>query len=64
MDIHIGKWFTPSIGARVGYAGLQAKRLDLCRNALRQERRRRPVPGKKFGVMYLHADAMWNSRTP
>ena len=25
MDIHVGKWFTPSIGARVGYAGLQAK---------------------------------------
>ena len=23
MDIHVGKWFTPSIGARVGYAGLQ-----------------------------------------
>lgn len=46
MDIHVGKWFTPSIGARVGYAGLQGQRLDLCRNALRQERRRRPCSGK------------------
>ena len=26
--------------------GLAGQRLDLCRNALRQERRRRPVPGK------------------
>lgn len=25
LDIHVGKWFTPSIGARVGYSGLQAK---------------------------------------
>lgn len=25
LDIHVGKWFTPSIGARVGYTGLQAK---------------------------------------
>ena len=22
LDIHVGKWFTPSIGARVGYTGL------------------------------------------
>lgn len=25
LDIHVGKWFTSSIGARVGYTGLQAK---------------------------------------
>ena len=60
LDINIGKWFTPSVGARIGYSGINAKgwtsgqtlyAKDLCENNVYNE---------KFGVSYLHADLMWN----
>ena len=59
MDIHVGKWFTPSIGARVGYAGLQAKGWTSA-GTLYAKSADGGLFREKFGVMYLHADAMWN----
>ena len=59
MDIHVGKWFTPSIGARVGYAGLQAKGWTSA-GTLYAKSADGSLFREKFGVMYLHADAMWN----
>ena len=59
MDIHVGKWFTPSIGARVGYAGLQAKGWTTA-GTLYAKSADGGLFREKFGVMYLHADAMWN----
>lgn len=59
LDIHVGKWFTPSIGARVGYAGLQAKGWTTA-GTLYAKKADGNLFQEKFGVMYLHADAMWN----
>ena len=59
LDIHVGKWFTPSIGARVGYAGLQAKGWTTA-GTLYAKSADGGLFREKFGVMYLHADAMWN----
>lgn len=56
MDIHVGKWFTPSIGARVGYAGLQAKGWTSA-GTLYAKSADGGLFREKFGVMYLHADA-------
>ena len=59
LDIHVGKWFTPSIGARVGYAGLQAKGWTTA-GTLYAKKADGNLFQEKFGVMYLHADAMCN----
>ena len=59
LDIHVGKWFTPSIGARVGYAGLQAKGWTTA-GTIYAKGADGGLFQEKFGVMYLHADAMWN----
>lgn len=59
LDIHVGKWFTPSIGARVGYAGLQAKGWTTA-GTLYAKQADGNLFREKFGVMYLHADALWN----
>ena len=59
LDIHAGKWFTPSVGARVGYAGLQAKGWTAA-NSIYAKGADGNLFKEKFGVMYLHADAMWN----
>lgn len=32
LDIAVGKWFTPGIGLRVVYNGLQAKGITPCAN--------------------------------
>ena len=58
MDIHVGKWFTPSIGARVGYAGLQVV-LDegyITNVAVRPDCRRRGVAGKLLDVFERFAE--------
>ena len=47
LDINFGKWFTPSIGMRVGYQGLNSQ---VMKDDVRQ----------KFGYMYIHGDFLWN----
>lgn len=47
LDINLGKWFTPSIGMRIGYQGLNSRITD---GDLLQ----------KFGYMYIHGDFLWN----
>ena len=59
LDIHVGKWFTPSIGARVGYTGLQAKGWTTA-GSMYAKGADGDLFKEKFGVSYLHADAMWN----
>lgn len=47
LDINFGKWFTPSIGMRAGYQGLNSQ----------------VVAGdvhQQFGYMYIHGDFLWN----
>ncbi len=56
VDGFVGKWFTPSVGARVGYKGLQ--------NNLNLEDGYTSGAGfdakDNFNQHYFHADAMWN----
>ena len=47
-DVNLGKWFTPSVGARIGWKGLE--------NSFK------PTNGStvSFPQHYFHADALWN----
>ncbi len=45
IDAGFGKWFTPSVGMRVGYSGFTTK-LNMAPD--------------KFGYMYVHGDFLWN----
>lgn len=48
LDVNFGKWFTPSIGMRAGYQGLNfisAKGAD----------------SERLGYMYIHGDFLWNA---
>ena len=48
IDFNFGKWFTPSIGMRAGYQGLNfisAKDAD----------------SERLGYMYIHGDFLWNA---
>lgn len=49
IDANIGKWFTPSIGMRMGYQGFQSRVSE-------------PQSGNelKNGYMYFHGDFLWN----
>jgi outer membrane protein OmpA-like peptidoglycan-associated protein len=46
IDANFGKWFTPSVGMRLGYQGInfQVKNVEL----------------EKLGYMYVHGDLLWN----
>ena len=61
VDLNFGKWFTPSVGMRVGYQGFNTGAwsnepsvlgsvLDTDKNQYLQ----------KFGYMYIHGDFLWN----
>ncbi len=45
VDASVGKWFTPTIGMRVGYSGFTTK----LNNA-----------PDEFGYLYVHGDFLWN----
>lgn len=60
LDINVGKWFTPSVGARVGYAGINAKGWATGQTLYAKDLMEGNVYNEKFGVSYLHADLMWN----
>jgi outer membrane protein OmpA-like peptidoglycan-associated protein len=47
VDVNFGKWFTPSVGMRAGYQGLNFNSLKDNEN-------------EKFGYMYFHGDFLWN----
>ena len=47
LDAYFGKWFTPSVGMRAGYQGLNFNTV-LNDNTT------------KFGYMYIHGDFLWN----
>jgi outer membrane protein OmpA-like peptidoglycan-associated protein len=62
IDANFGKWFTPAVGMRIGYQGINAQAwsgepgvlgatLDTDRNQYLQ----------KFGYMYIHGDFLWNA---
>ena len=61
IDAGIGKWFTPSVGMRVGYSGLNTNYWSDNPSVL--GRTLDTEEGKyqqKFGYMYFHGDFLWN----
>ena len=61
LDANLGKWFTPSVGMRVGYSGLNARFWSdeptvLGRTLDKEEN----MYAQKFGYMYFHGDFLWN----
>lgn len=60
LDVNIGKWFTPSVGARIGYSGINAKGWTTGQTLYAKDLYENNVYNEKFGVSYLHADLMWN----
>ena len=61
IDANIGKWFTPSIGMRVGYQGFQTKvwadAPSVFSRVKDADKGQYPV---KAGYMYFHGDFLWN----
>ena len=47
IDANLGKWFTPSVGMRVGYQGFKT---NVSADNVTQN----------FGYMYFHGDFLWN----
>ena len=61
IDVGFGKWFTPSVGMRVGYSGLNtnywADNPSVLGRTLDKEEGKYQ---QKFGYMYVHGDFLWN----
>lgn len=47
IDVNFGKWFTPSVGMRAGYQGLNFYSV-------------KDEAADRFGYMYFHGDFLWN----
>jgi outer membrane protein OmpA-like peptidoglycan-associated protein len=68
LDIAVGKWFTPSIGARLEYSGLSAKgAAPATTNPFVYMPKKGwdgvgPIP-EKFRITFIHADFLWNAST-
>ena len=62
LDLNVGKWFTPSVGARIGYSGIKDKGWTSGETIYAKELfdKQADIYNEKFGVSYLHADFMWN----
>jgi outer membrane protein OmpA-like peptidoglycan-associated protein len=48
LDVNFGKWFTPSVGMRAGYQGLNF-------NSSKDGN------SNRYGYMYIHGDFLWNA---
>ncbi len=61
IDAGFGKWFTPAVGMRIGYSGLNtnywADQPSVLGRTLDKEEGKYQ---QKFGYMYIHGDFLWN----
>jgi outer membrane protein OmpA-like peptidoglycan-associated protein len=61
IDANIGKWFTPSVGMRVGYQGFSTQiwsdTPDVLGSTLDTDK---GMYLQKMGYMYIHGDFLWN----
>ena len=61
IDANVGKWFTPTIGMRIGYQGIGIQMWSdtpgLLGSTLNNDRNQYL---QKLGYMYIHGDLMWN----
>lgn len=62
LDVNVGKWFTPSVGARIGYSGINAKGWTSGQTVYAKDvfDKKANIYNEKFGVSYLHTDVLWN----
>ena len=60
LDANVGKWFVPTVGARVGYSGLTGSMWSSNPSILGMDKAANDLYKQKFGFAYLHADAMVN----
>ena len=61
LDINVGKWFTPSVGARVGYSGLRANGWVNSSTVYATEfNESKNMFKEKVNFAYVHGDVMWN----
>ena len=61
IDANFGKWFTPSVGMRVGYQGFQSGTWSDNASVLGPTRDAdKGMYLEKFGYMYIHGDFLWN----
>ena len=62
VDAGFGKWFTPAIGMRIGYQGINAQAwsntANVLGNTLDTDKNQYL---QKFGYMYIHGDFLWNA---
>ena len=61
IDASLGKWFTPAVGMRIGYSGLNtnywADEPSVFGSTFDNGEQQYP---QKFGYMYFHGDFLWN----
>ena len=61
IDFNFGKWFTPSVGMRMGYQGIISKVwADMPTTLGPQRDASNGMYAQKFGYMYIHGDFLWN----
>lgn len=62
LDLSLGKWFTPAVGARLQYSGLKAKGISNTASApfVSGNRNSAGYYPERFNVTFLHADFLWN----
>ena len=61
LDVNFGKWFTPSVGMRIGYQGLNAQTWSDAATVLGPKLDKdKGKYAEKFGYMYIHGDFLWN----
>lgn len=61
VDAGFGKWFTPSVGMRVGYSGFTTRLWADNPSVLGSELDKdKDMYLQKFGYMYVHGDFLWN----
>ena len=62
LDVNVGKWFTPSVGARIGYSGINAKGWTSGQTVYAKDvfDKKANIYNEKFGVSDLHTDFLWN----
>lgn len=62
LDVSLGKWFTPAVGARVMYSGLQAKGASIFADApFVTGYNSQGYFNEKFNYSFIHADFLWNA---
>ena len=61
IDANVGKWFTPSVGMRIGYQGINSKVWADFPTVLGPDMDpERQLYAQRFGYMYIHGDFLWN----